>query len=322
MFRLTGVAILILLLTRIDLAQVLGILAHLSAISLVPIALLTVAIVAVKAWRWRHLMDVLGIHYSLNQSVLMYAAGLFLGAVTPGQVGDFGKALFLTGDGHPPGRAFFSVVWDRLLDVASLLCLACISALFFVHLLTGYLVALLSFLAVVLTAVGVFVLHRDTLLPCVRSWVNRITGAVFSRMATRWDAKATLAEWFGALRLVNTSTHIALLTTTVVGWGMYFTLMYLLSQLLEINISFLAVVACVSISLAVSLLPISIAGLGTRDITLVALFSTLGLSSEAAIAFSTLLLLLYFVNSLICFPAWLVHPLRMRTHTGGSSTQS
>ena len=103
---------------------------------------------------------------------------------------------------------------------------------------------------------------------------------------------------------------------------MYFTLMYLLSQLLEINISFLAVVACVSISLAVSLLPISIAGLGTRDITLVALFSTLGLSSEAAIAFSTLLLLLYFVNSLICFPAWLVHPLRMRTHTGGSSTQS
>ncbi len=65
-----------------------------------------------------------------------------------------------------------------------------------------------------------------------------------------------------------------------------------------------------------TLLPISIAGIGTRDVSLVLLFSCLGLGREQALAFSFLTLGLVIVHALIGWLSLVLQPPWGRKPTG------
>jgi hypothetical protein len=70
-------------------------------------------------------------------------------------------------------------------------------------------------------------------------------------------------------------------------------------------------VAAVSIVGMIGLVPITISGVGTRDATMIFLFSLVGLPSEAAVGFSTLILFLLAENWFVGFLVWLRHPARL-----------
>jgi uncharacterized membrane protein YbhN (UPF0104 family) len=66
--------------------------------------------------------------------------------------------------------------------------------------------------------------------------------------------------------------------------------------------------ACFCLSTLFTLIPISVAGIGTRELAMVYLFACLQLPSEEALAFSFLLLGFLLTHSLIGFLALLVKP--------------
>ena len=97
---------------------------------------------------------------------------------------------------------------------------------------------------------------------------------------------------------------------TLIGYCLFFLRCYLIAFALGISIDFFIFVFFMSlVSLAV-LIPISVAGLGTREGTLIFLFSHVGVPQEVSLSFS--LLILCAVNlwtGMLGFIAWLVKPL-------------
>ena len=89
-----------------------------------------------------------------------------------------------------------------------------------------------------------------------------------------------------------------------------FCLCYLLAIGLNIPVSFFYLASCVSISNIISLLPVSVSGIGTRDVLLIALFSQVGLSAESAVGFSFMFLVFFSgMSALFGFIAWTLNPI-------------
>ncbi len=104
-----------------------------------------------------------------------------------------------------------------------------------------------------------------------------------------------------------------LMIINFLGWGIYFLQAYLLASALSIHVDFHFLVICLSISGLITLLPVTISGIGTRDTVFILMFDKMGESSESALAFSFLLLLTYFINGFFGFIAFQLKPLGSQT---------
>lgn len=97
---------------------------------------------------------------------------------------------------------------------------------------------------------------------------------------------------------------------TFAGSIIFFTQCYLLVISMGIPINFMTITVFMSISRLISLIPITISGIGTRDAILIYLFSLISLNSETAISYSLLVLFSFFIfNGLIGAFAWWIKPL-------------
>ena len=117
---LLGPLFLLIILTYVDLASLLG---YLKGIKGQYIAL-AVAILfhfhLLKSLRWRRILSAQNIELSFRNSYWMYLSALFWGLATPGRVGDFSKAWYLQRLGHKGGAAVACSLLDRMLDTAFL----------------------------------------------------------------------------------------------------------------------------------------------------------------------------------------------------------
>lgn len=306
--RLFGIIIFIfLLVTRVNLTETLKMLPNIALKDFFAAILFLLFLLLLKAWRWQILLRMQGIYFSRKKSFLIYMAGLFVGVMTPGRVGDFVKIFYLKNEGYSWGKSSFSVLLDRLIVIGFLLCCGYISLLFFIRFFATQLAILSLTILLGLLVTYLFVRKRKTLVGLIEKFISKLMP-----QRTKDGLKESLSDFYEDFKLLNTTFCIILTAITLLDWSIYFMIAYFLSQSLSLGLSFLVISACVSISAIITLIPISVAGIGTRDATLVFLFSILGLRPESAIAFSMLLLFTYnILTGFIGLVAWLLCPFKM-----------
>jgi len=244
------------------------------------------------------------IDYPLKDSTIMYAAALYIGAITPGRIGDFIKVFYLKGDKHPFGKSFATVLLDRLFDLLSLFFLGYAGMLLFITLFERA-INILSCIFVGMVLLIIFFIYKKDFSMVILKYIS----SHFIPERYIESANAVFLDVCNGIKTLN-ANQLALATfITFFAWVIYFIMMYLFALSLGINIPFLYLATCVSISAVITLIPISISGIGTRDATLIVLFSYLGLSKESAIAFSMMILFMYAVNGFIGLIAWLKKPI-------------
>ena len=137
-----------------------------------------------------------------------------------------------------------------------------------------------------------------------------IAALPFTRKPVSWPREA-IARFQHALRSLLTPGLITPLVMTLAAYALFFGQAKLLAVALGLNIGMPYLAVSLSVAGVITLLPISFAGLGTRDAVLIALFSPLGPNPEQAVAFSTLFFLVFYVASgIIGALAWQLKPLR------------
>ena len=307
-FRLIGVAILAFILTRIDLKATLAALQGLHWGYLLLAIAANLPLFGLKAWRWQEMLKMQGIRYPWRDAFLAFVAGLFLGLITPGRVGEMTKALYLKQDRDVPvSVGLANVLMDRLFDLYTIMVLGTTGLIWF-RLLPDW--ALVLILAGTLASILLPILLLSKRLA---SWalaiVQRlpILGRYQPRLAAATD------RFQQGLRPLLTPRLILPLLITQVAYLLFFEQGQLLAQAvgLQIGIAYLAV--CLSVAGVVTLLPISISGLGTRDAVLIAMFAPLGIVTEHTMAFSTLYFLTFYViGGALGFVAWQIKPLEQK----------
>jgi hypothetical protein len=134
-----------------------------------------------RAVRWTYLLRQGGVVVSNADSYRLTLVGIFYGLVTPGRVGELGRALHL---GLPASRTMPSVLWDRLTDVL-LLELMSVPAFLALDAWRGPL--LWIYLAVVLATIAL-VAALDS--PAVFALAGRTFPGAAQRLAT-WGGGST-----------------------------------------------------------------------------------------------------------------------------------
>jgi uncharacterized protein (TIRG00374 family) len=307
LLRLLGPLLLALILSRIDIG---GVMRRVSTVQLPLLAiavLLYPLLVMLKAWRWRLLLRQQGVDYAMGPAFLAYNSGLAAGYVTPGRVGELIKALYLRNDkGLTTGRALSSVVLERVLDLYALLATAVAGIV-----LIAMPRALFTLSVPVLLVAGLGPLL--ILLPFIR---RRLMG-VMDRAATHFvpgrykeDVAHSLNGFQSGMDQLLVMPLVLPLAITVISYLVFYGQCYLVALSLGLPMAYGFVAFCVSLGSLMALLPISVAGLGVRDIAFITVFGTKGLAPELAISYSLLFLLVFNVfGGAIGALAWLAKPL-------------
>jgi glycosyltransferase 2 family protein len=263
--------------------------------------------IVIKAWRWRIIMHELGLHPpEVSYLSKIYTVGLFLGGTTPGQSGDFAKALYLRDSSRPMSSLLFSIFIERLCDVAAMAVMALIGLAALAHTLNATMQATVQ-TATLITATIIFLMLPALLIKRSRDWGIRIARLFIpKRFKTPFD---DITNKFAALDIKVKPALLLLVATTgsAMSTAIRIALLFYAMELSRIPLSaVLGVTGQISLLQA---LPISISGIGIRDAVLIALLQSYDYSSAIAIALSGLFLLINVQHIIIGFIYSLRYPI-------------
>lgn len=226
---------------------------------------LSIPALAVKGYRWQEILRAMGYSIGYGESLRIYAAGSLAGAVTPGKVGDLAKAPLLAALGVPWSAGVAASLVDRALDAVVLLAIGAASLLVLPDFpgRTAIAVAACIGLSITLVAAGVFL------------------GYLGKRL------RGTGAGWWVML---GAATLAAMLP--------YYGSACCCARAVAFPVGVVEVAAGASAAAVLALLPVSVAGIGTRDAAFVLIFASRGVDASHSIALSSLILAWMVVN---CF---------------------
>ncbi len=301
---LIGIVVLVILLANINIKETANILFSANPIYLLAAILMIAPTLALQAARWKIIMKRLGMAYSFKETLKMVNSSIFIGQVTPARLGEFIRVTFIKS--HGLGKAILSVVSDRLSDVIFISIIGYLG----MSLLPDYFghqMLLITIAAIALIAIALFLnSNKPIMMKALRMIFQRLVPP-----GMKANIKETFYEfYFSASRLKNAQTIATIITFTSAIWLISFLQTYLLSKSIGMNVSIIEIATINSVASLLSILPISFSGIGTRDMSFVLFFSLLGITSERAIALSTLVLGINILITLACLPFWLMSPVR------------
>ncbi|WP_298816689.1 lysylphosphatidylglycerol synthase transmembrane domain-containing protein [Chloroflexus sp.] len=305
LLRLIGPALLIAFLATSDLNRLWEIVRSAAIVPILWSLALFPPFVIIKSWRWIQIMRAMNLVLDLPTACVLYIVGLFYGATTPGQAGDLLKAVYLRERGHPFAPALLSVVLDRLCDLIIMAALGAIGVFALGRLLPS---RELQQAIVIVSGIGLVVVTVLLTARGPRSWALTVA---LPRIAPR--LRARLDHWNEQMHsLTLTPALIATVSgATLISASFTFLRLWLLFLALDLGAVPLPVVIGSSALIAVlQALPISIGGVGVRDVVLVATLAAYGYSQEQALTLSALFLLINVEHIIIGFIVSLWFPIR------------
>lgn len=272
---------------------------------LIAATLLMLCASVVRAARWRILAETVGVRYARFTDYLsIYYAGLFLGAAVPQVAASFAPVVLMSEDGHSWKRSSASIIFDRLIETAIILLVAAAAALYLApeH---PRMAAVVLFVSGGGIAAGVTLAWLTQRAPRLLSRIERGPLTRLKPATDMFVSPEAQAVYRGvrarALPIVGLSAAAVLLQVTVV---------VLLAESLGLDASVVFLAAAAAMVVLVVMLPISIAGLGSREAMLVLLFSAAGEPKEAAVALGVLLFAVGIVARLPGAAGWMRRRMR------------
>ena len=300
LLNLVGIIILIVVLIRIDIVKTFRILLGSDRFFFSMALLLTLITNFIRSWRWNYLMRLQKIKYSLTKSFIMFMGGLYMGLVTPGRIGEFFRAFYLKKDGLSFGKSFLSIILDRVIDFGVLFIFGYLSLFIFKEFFKKQIMFISILLGAVLIIVVLIAFNKSIIKKIIRLLFN-----LYFPKKYREKFKFNFYDMYADLKSLNIKEIIYLTIWTILLWVMYYVVGYLLSLSLGINVPFLYIIAFITLTSFVTLIPLSISGIGTREASMIFLFSIIDIEKEKAVAFSLSIFLMSVFSAIIGFFCWM-----------------
>lgn len=301
---LFGLILFALILSRSNLGEIFQNIKSINLFYLILAALLTFPIIFNKSLCWNYLKRQQGIKYSIKDSTLMYWSGLFIGILTPGRLGEIAKAFYLKKDGHSMGKSLVGVILDRLSDFAFLLVFIFIGSLFLLSIFQKQ-ILILIFGLIILILLFILFLKIGLI-----KWALNKLFQIFVPEKYQKSWKINFQDFINDFKIYKLKHYLIIFLITTFSWLFYYVQMYILAKGLDIHIPLLYLAISVTVAGLITLIPVSIYGIGTRDAALILLFAPFLIAKEQIIVFSALILLMSVFAALIGLICWLIKPLK------------
>lgn len=292
--RFLGIVLFIYILSKINLSELTSALQEVNLAYYLIAVLFFIVGILMWALKWKMLVSSIGAEIPFKDLIEIFIKGLFLGMATPGKVGEFWKAKYLSDKtGAAGGKTLYTVFADKAVNLLVVLIIGLMGAaviyLKFSKTQNWLVIALSLFLFIVLSSF------------CIKNRkIHRLFGILikfFIPHSLKERADFFLSEFYREFRSLKPGLFFKIV---VFGFLYYFVTgavaSYFIVLALGISLPFWYVFLTVSISWLVTTIPITILGLGTREATFIYFFSFFGISAPLVIAFTFLSL---FCNILV-----------------------
>lgn len=301
--RLIGPAILVVVLVRSgDLGAVVTAVRRAALLPLLGAVALNAAMFQLKVLRWQALLRARGVVYRTGRAWSSFMASVYVGMLTPGRVGDALRAQYLRHDvgmGYAEGLAL--VVVDRLCDLYVLVAFVALGFVRFGAILAGKLGWVLGG-CVALTLLG-------PLLFFVPGVAERLFGRLYGKLAPDRSA-AGLSRFLVALREQAGPRLVWPVVLSLVAFLVNYVQGWLVASAMGLETVTLYDVMCLmAIASMLGLLPISVSGIGVRELFFALAFPLLGLPAESGVGYGLLVFATMHLAIVAAgFVAWQVAP--------------
>ena len=256
-------------------------------------------VLGIKSFRWRLLIRNEGSEYSAYKAFGAYMSSDAIGIITPGRIGEIARLYYVRQD-TPISfyAAFKTIVSDRIFDFTMLGWFGLSGMLFYFKTFGAH--------------PGIY--YASAILILV------VLGYIFVIKFLEIILRFKKIQRFPVIRFIHesflavTGKHaLAMWGITFLAYFLYFAFSWLIMIALHLSPSFIDVVFIMSIMSLSTIIPLSVAGFGTREATLVLLFGYYGLASETAISFSLMHFTAFFLwGGLIGLVFWLLMPISLQ----------
>lgn len=307
-----GILVFAAILIRIGLRDLFEALISVKPLFLAGASMLTPIYILLQCFRWQTILKRQGIEGpTLPQLFVIQVKGIFYGIISPARIGTFAKILFLQEHTPAPSAKILSgIITDRMLDAVILLLLASLG--------TGVLWNTSRFMApATFMLLGAIILLW--ILPKKKLWKTLFGKLFYAVIPDRYKniIREHFNQFFAAIPTPRVLALPALLS--LINWYLIYTQGFIIAKAFGIHIPYTEFLILMPLSTAVSLLPITIAGLGTKELALLYLFSTYPVPEASTVSFSLTVTALYFLTILILFiVTQLPYGMQKRPAAGGA----
>ncbi len=301
LIKLTGSALILWLLFRfvdIDLKALGKQLEHLNLLKYLISLSGVILVLAVKSYRWHLLIRTEGVFYPVRHSFGAYMASYTIGIITPGRIGEIARLYYVRQYADMKFiSAFRTIITDRIFDLGVLVMMAIGGILYFGPWpVKNMYIAVIA--GVLLFFVGLF----------MANWFFKY----LIRLA-RFKQQGLLVFLTETIRPAITSQSVKLWLITVLAYLIFYGAIALILDAMSIHLGLIDIAIIISVVGLVTILPVSWAGFGTREVTLVYLLGLYGIPAEAALSFSLLQFTAFFLwGSLVGLVFWLLMPVSIK----------
>ena len=294
-FRLFGLILFVYIIAKIDVGELtaalkgMDFLYYFIAIMFLFFSFLT------RTIKWKKLINSIGAKIPGNVLFRIMAKGLFLGVITPGRVGEFWRAKYLTDHSKiSQGVAFYTAFMDRLMDMI-IFGLVAIIGLPIIYLRFGieaqWQMYLLVFIFLIILA---FVFLKKLGL----QRISKIFVRFFVPASQQEKTNNFLTDFDSPFKILKLRLFLELLAYGFLYYVTAIAVYYFVALSLGLNLPFWYLFLTVSMVWLILALPITFLGLGTREASFIYFFSIMGIPAHSAVAFSLLVLLIYILSAI------------------------
>jgi uncharacterized protein (TIRG00374 family) len=308
---LIGIALFLIILSRINLSALLDIFAHTNVVFLFLALLVNCMAIVLKSLKWKIIVNSVKPHFSLKDSIKVFFIGFSFSTITPAKLGDFIKVFYINDENCGMGKSLSTIVIDRLIDISLLFSIALLGVWGFS---VFYHIEIVSITTLPLLILGIVagmyaVLNKSVLSSLLQPFFNLFVPQHLKGRVSLYynDFFIGLFAFYRDRRRFFSSIFIGLLS-----WIPPFIYGYLLALSIGIDLGVFFFFLVIPIISLLDLLPISISGIGTRDVALIFLFGLKDISPEQAVAFSLLYLFMsYWLIALIGALVYFRYPMKI-----------
>src|SRR3990170_8967752 len=275
-----SIALLIFLFKKADMGNVWAIMQSMNFLILAAVALLYAVSQIISTYRWSLFLPNAGIHVPFLKLVSLYYVGMFFNIFLPSAIGgDVVKSYYLYKFSGKGGNSLASVFLDRFTGFFALVTIAVVSLIFgYGYVKETYVPFFIITLASVFFLSSLILWNRG-----LHNWALVITGKI-----KLFGINEKIESFYNAIMLYK-GEPVVLLKAFGVSFIIQFmsiTIFYLISKGLDMTVSIGYFFLFVPIAVTISMIPISLSGLGLREGAFVYLFTKVGATDAQALSIS------------------------------------
>jgi uncharacterized protein (TIRG00374 family) len=283
---LIGICILAYLILRIGPEAILATFGQVEAVYLAPAILLFLLSIGIQNLKWEHLLRRQGIDAGFFTLFKIYLIGSFYGIITPGRIGNFIRIRYIKKRiGRNTGESAVSIVLDKVIEFGALFSLSIAGMLLMANYLSFEIMLVLSALCVAFLA-AIFMLFRKG----VSGRMLKIFWRTFVPAKMKANARNAFNSFYD--NILDWKQMILPFILSLFGWMVLYTSTYMIGLSLGMDVPHSTFVAVMPIATLIGLIPVTVGGWGTREATMIFLFSFFGIGSDAVMVMSIIAALL------------------------------